>query len=84
MRDPKNGPLVYLIAGIVAVAGALYFMTLDTSILDWFILAMGVFAIFKGVQGYWQQNRGAAGSQKKTDKGAPDNGASDDAAEGKS
>ena len=83
MRDPKNGPLVYLIAGIVAVVGALYFMTLDTSILDWFILAMGIFAIFKGVQGYWQ-NRGVAGGQKKSDKGAPDGGGSDDAPDGRS
>ena len=74
MKDPKNGPLVYLIAGIVAVAGALYFMTLDTSILDWFILGLGIVSIIKGVQGYWQLRGGADGRQKKTGNGddAPD------------
>ena len=83
MNDPKNRPLLYLISGIVAIGAALYFMTLSTSIFDWFILGMGVVAIFKGVQEYLQLHGGVAGFQKKTDKAAPDAGTTDDPPEGK-
>ncbi|HEY3337327.1 MAG TPA: hypothetical protein VGK18_02390 [Propionicimonas sp.] len=80
MKDPKNRPLVYLIAGIVAIAAALYFMTLDTSIFDWFILGMGIVSIIKGVQEYWQLNGGPAGRRKKDGASGPDAGAPDDRA----
>lgn len=79
MNDPKNRPLVYLIAGIVAIGAALYFMTLDTSIFDWFILGMGIVSIIKGVQEYWQMHGGTTGRQK-TDKPGPGAGAPDDKA----
>lgn len=82
MNDPKNLPLVYLISGIVAIGAALYFMTLSTSIFDWFILGMGVVAIIKGVQEYWQLHGGVVGRQKKTDEAAPGAAANDDAPEG--
>ena len=74
MNDPKNRPLMYLIAGVVAVGAALYFMTLDTSIFDWFILGMGIVSIIKGVQEYWQLHGGFSGGKKKSgpDAGAPD------------
>lgn len=72
MNDPKNRPLLYLISGVVAVVAALYFMTLDTSIFDWFILGMGIVAIFKGVQEYWQQHGGLGGGKKP---GGPGSGA---------
>jgi uncharacterized membrane protein len=70
---------VYLITGIIAIGAALYFMTLDTSIFDWFILGMGVVAIIKGVQEYWQLHGGMTG-RPKTDKSGPDAGAPDDKA----
>jgi hypothetical protein len=79
VNDPKNRPLVYLIAGVVAVVAALYFMTLSTSIFDWFILGMGIVAIFKGVQEYWQQHGGPKGG-KKPGKPGPGAGAPDDKA----
>ena len=47
-------------------------MTLDTSIFDWFILGMGIVAIFKGVQEYWQQHGGLGGGKKP---GGPGSGA---------
>ena len=72
MKDPKNRPLVYIITGVVAIGAALFFMTLDTSIFDWFILGMGIVAIFKGVQEYLQQHGGLAGLRKKTDGSGPD------------
>ena len=72
MKDPKNRPLVYIITGVVAIGAALFFMTLDTSIFDWFILGMGIVAIFKGVQEYLQQHGGLAGIRKKTDGSGPD------------
>jgi hypothetical protein len=67
---------MYLIAGVVAIGAALYFMTLDTSIFDWFILGMGIVSIIKGVQEYWQQHGGLTGG-KKSDKSGPDAGAPD-------
>ncbi len=72
MKDPKNRPLVYLIVGIVAIGLALFYMTLDTSIFDWFILGMGIVAVFKGVQEYLQQHGGLAGLRKKRDGSGPD------------
>ncbi len=74
MNDPKNRPVVYLIAGIVAIAAALYFMTLDTSIFDWFILGMGIVAVIKGVQEYWQMHGGLGMGKKKPgpDADSPD------------
>jgi len=80
VNDPKNRPLMYLIAGIVAIGAALYFMTRDTSIFDWFILGMGVVSIIKGVQEYWQLHGGVSGRQKKNGKTGPDAGAPDDKA----
>jgi len=77
VNDPKNRPLVYLITGIVAVVAALYFMTLDTSIFDWFILGMGIVSIFKGGQEYWQQHGGLGGGKKPGTPG-PGAGAPDD------
>jgi len=80
VNDPKNRPLVYLIAGIVAVVAALYFMTLDASIFDWFILGMGIVAIIKGVQEYWQLHGGLGGGKKKPGKSGPDAGTPDNKA----
>jgi hypothetical protein len=63
---------MYLIAGIVAIGAALYFMTLDTSIFDWFILGMGIVSIFKGVQEYRQVKGGVAAPQKDDGEAGPD------------
>ena len=76
MNDPKNRPLMYLIAGVVAIAASLYFMTLEASIFDWFILGMGVVSIFRGVQEYWQRRGGSAG-RKEAGKTGPDSGSPD-------
>jgi hypothetical protein len=80
VNDPKNRPLMYLITGIVAIGAALYFMTRDASIFDWFILGMGIVSIIKGAQEYWQVHGGVPGRQKKTGKTGPDAGAPDDRA----
>jgi hypothetical protein len=50
---------------------ALFFMTLDDSIFDWFILGMGVVSVVKGVQEYWQ-NGGLIGRRKKNGTSGPD------------
>lgn len=54
MKDPKNLAIVYLAMGVVAIALALYYMSLESSILDWLILGMGVVSIVRGVQQYRQ------------------------------
>jgi hypothetical protein len=58
--------MIYLIAGIIAIGAALYFMTLEASnIFDWFILGMGVVSIIKGVRDYWEQHGGFGGGGTK-------------------
>ena len=79
MKDPKNRPLLYIVTGVVAIVAALYFMTLSSSIFDWFILGMGVVSIVKGVQEYWQ-NGGVIGRRKKNGSSGPAAGAPEDKA----
>lgn len=80
MKDPKNRPLVYVVTGIIAIGAALYFMTLDTSIFDWFILGMGIVSVFKGVQEYLEMHGGLAAFTKRNGKSGPDVKAPDDKA----
>lgn len=47
-------PWVYVVVGVLAVALSLYYMTIDSSVLDWIILGMGVVAIVRGVQQFLQ------------------------------
>ena len=54
MKDPKKLAWVYLVVGVLAVALSLYYMTIDTSVLDWIIFGMGAVAIFRGVQQFLQ------------------------------
>ena len=70
MKDPKNRPLLYIVTGVVAIAAALYFMMLSSSIFDWLILGMGIVSIVKGVQEYWQ-NGGLVGRRKKNGASGP-------------
>jgi hypothetical protein len=80
VKDPKNRPLVYFVTGIVAIGAALYFLTLDASIFDWFILGMGVVSVYKGVQEYLQMHGGLAGIRKRNGKPGPDLDGPDDKA----
>lgn len=50
MKDPKNQAWMYVIAGVVAIGAALYFMTIESSVFDWFILGMGVVSIIRGIK----------------------------------
>lgn len=65
MKDPKNLPWIYLIAGVLAIGSALYFMSLESSIFDWFILGMGVVAIVRGIQEY-RKLHGSNGTDAKS------------------
>ena len=47
-------PWVYVVVGVLAVALSLYYMTIESSVLDWIILGMGVVAIVRGVQQFLQ------------------------------
>ena len=68
MEDPKRQAWMYLIAGVVAIAAAVYFLSTDTdtgtagnfSLLDWAILGMGVVAIYRGAKGFIDLRRGDA------------------------
>lgn len=60
MKNPKVQVWVYLIAGALAIVGALYFMSIDTSIMDWFILGLGVVAIWQGIKEYLALRKGEA------------------------
>ncbi len=66
MEDPKRQAWMYLVAGVVAIAAAIYFLSTETqgqdsfSILDWGILGMGVVATYRGVKGFIDLRRGAA------------------------
>jgi uncharacterized membrane protein HdeD (DUF308 family) len=53
--DPKNQPWLYLVTGVVAIAAAGYFLSIDASILDWAILGMGVVAVVRGVQMFLEE-----------------------------
>jgi len=81
VKDPKNRPLLYVVTGVIAVAAAVYFLMLPSAgILDWFILAMGIVSIFKGVQEYLQLHGGLAGIRRKSGGSGPDLGTPDDKA----
>ena len=54
MKDPKKLAWTYLVVGVLAVALSLYYMTIDSSVLDWLIFGMGAVAIFRGVQQFLQ------------------------------
>lgn len=54
MKDPKKLAIVYLAMGVLAIAASLYYMSLESSILDWLILGMGAYSIFLGVKQYLQ------------------------------
>ncbi|MGV8908276.1 MAG: hypothetical protein ACOH1Y_04780 [Propionicimonas sp.] len=56
MKDPKNLAIIYLVMGVLAIALALYYMSIDASgaVLDWIILGMGVVSIVRGGQQYLQ------------------------------
>ncbi|MCA0295123.1 MAG: hypothetical protein LCH96_07375 [Actinobacteria bacterium] len=67
MQDPKRQAWLYLVAGVVAIIAAAYFLSVDSaggggdfSILDWAILGMGVVATFRGVRMFLDLRKDAA------------------------
>ena len=50
---------VYIGAGVVAIFAALYFMSVSSSIFDWFILGMGVVSLWQGVRGFMALRNGS-------------------------
>jgi len=52
---------VYIGAGVVAIFAALYFMSVESSIFDWFILGMGVVSLWQGVRGFMALRGGSGG-----------------------
>lgn len=67
MEDPKRQAWMYLIAGIVAIIAAIYFISTagqvndSFGILDYAILGMGVVAIYRGVRGFRDLRRADGG-----------------------
>lgn len=58
---------MYLIAGVVAIVAAIYFIATAPAgdsfgILDYAILGMGVVAIYRGVRGFLALRNGSGGS----------------------
>lgn len=43
---------MYLVVGVAAIAGALFFMSIDSSILDWFILVLGFVSLWQAYKEY--------------------------------
>lgn len=58
MEDPKRRGWLYLITGVVAVAAALFFMSIEVSVFDWAILGLGVVAIYQGGRELWKLRGG--------------------------
>ena len=56
--NPKMQIALYLIVGVLAIVGSAYFMSIDTSILDWFILGLGIVAVAQGIKEYLALRRG--------------------------
>ncbi len=58
MEDPKRQAWMYLIAGVLAVVAAIYFIATSGQandsfgILDYAILGMGIVAIYRGAKGF--------------------------------
>jgi len=52
VKDPKKLAVVYVVMGVLAIALSLYYMSLESSVLDWVILGMGVVSIWLGIQEY--------------------------------
>lgn len=72
MRDPLTLARVYLIVGLVAMAGAGYFLYQDYrgpddtfAFFDWAFLAMGGVAVFRGVKGLYELRQAKLGDQPK-------------------
>lgn len=78
MEDPKRQAWMYLIAGVVAVVAAIYFLSTSSQagdsfgILDWAILGMGIVAIYRGGRGLLAVRRGGSSSERSTgESGGP-------------
>ncbi|MCB0910838.1 MAG: hypothetical protein KDB60_04380 [Propionibacteriaceae bacterium] len=67
MEDPKRQAWMYLVAGVVAVIAAIYFIATagqandSWGLLDYAILGMGLVAIYRGVKGFRALRNGDAG-----------------------
>ncbi|MFT4108735.1 hypothetical protein [Propionicimonas sp.] len=65
MDDPKRQAWMYLVAGVLAIVGGIYFLATEGQdgtyvLLDWVILGMGVVAIYRGAKGFYDLRRGPA------------------------
>ena len=47
---------------MVAIFAALYFMSVESSIFDWFILGRGVVSLWQGVRGFMALRNGSSGT----------------------
>ncbi|HQZ00131.1 MAG TPA: hypothetical protein PKV13_09635 [Propionicimonas sp.] len=56
--SPKAQAWLYVIVGVVAIGAALYFMSVEASVFDWFILGMGVVGVIQGVREFWALRNG--------------------------
>jgi uncharacterized membrane protein len=64
VKKPMTQVLVYLIVGAGAVAVALVFiLTREAMMLDWAILGLGLYAIYRGVADYLALRRGPGGDK---------------------
>jgi len=50
VKDEKSMPWVYVALGAVAIGLSLYYMSIESTVLDWAILVMGAIALFLGVR----------------------------------
>ena len=56
--SPRAQAWLYVIVGVVAIGAALYFMSVEASVFDWFILGMGVVGVIQGVREFWALRNG--------------------------
>lgn len=65
MEDPKRQAWMYLIAGVVAIVAAAFFLSIDPEsdfhTLDWVILAGGAIAVWQGLRRFWRLRQGGSG-----------------------
>lgn len=52
MDDPKRRFWLYLISGVVVIAGAIVYLSIDGTTLDWLLLAGGVVLLYQAFKQY--------------------------------
>lgn len=62
MKSPKFQAWLYIVVGVVAISAALYFLSVEASVFDWFILGMGVVSIIQGIREFLTLRGGSGDS----------------------